>query len=98
MEQKDNSGALFVNDKKEKETHPDRKGSAVIDGVEYWVSGWLNESKNGVKYLGLAFNKKEEVIQEPEEETSNSVIEGDDIPFVWLLPLVLSVATMGVVA
>ena len=40
-EQKDNSGAMFVNDKKETDSHPDRKGSAMIGGVAYWDSGWI---------------------------------------------------------
>jgi uncharacterized protein (DUF736 family) len=53
------SGALFKNDKKETEKHPDYKGSCEIDGTEYWVSSWLNESKNGRKYLSLKFSPKE---------------------------------------
>ena len=53
------TGALFKNDKKETEKHPDYKGSCEINGTEYWVSSWLNESKNGRKYLSLKFNAKE---------------------------------------
>jgi uncharacterized protein (DUF736 family) len=53
------SGALFKNDKKETEKHPDYKGSCEIDGTEYWVSSWLNESKNGRKYLSLKFIPKD---------------------------------------
>jgi hypothetical protein len=30
-EQQNNSGAVFVNDRKEKDTHPDRAGSATIE-------------------------------------------------------------------
>ena len=41
------TGALFKNDKKESEKHPDYKGSCEIDGVEYWVSYWLNEVERG---------------------------------------------------
>jgi hypothetical protein len=57
-EQRDNSGTIFVNDRKEKETHPDRSGTAMIDGVMYYVSGWIKEGAKG-KFLSLAFKKKE---------------------------------------
>lgn len=53
------SGALFKNDKKETEKHPDYKGSCEIDGTEYWVSSWLNTSGKGVKYLSLKFSPKD---------------------------------------
>ena len=54
----DNSGALYVNDKKEKDSHPDRNGSATIDGVEYWISGWIKEGNSG-KFMSLAFRRKD---------------------------------------
>ena len=57
FQHKPNTGSLFKNDKREKETHPHAKGSCVIDGVEYWVSAWTNE-KNGNKYQSLKFEPK----------------------------------------
>lgn len=58
-EQRDNSGSIFVNDRKEKDTHPDRTGTAMIDGVMYYVSGWIKQGNKG-QFLSLAFKRKEE--------------------------------------
>jgi len=58
--QKDNSGTIFKNDRKEKESHPDGKGSCVIDGVEYWVSSWNKTSTKGTQYRSLSFQRKEQ--------------------------------------
>lgn len=52
-----NRGVLFINDRKEKDTHPDRTGSINVDGVEYFIDGWLKES-NGKKFLSLSVKRK----------------------------------------
>jgi hypothetical protein len=65
-ELRDNSGSLFLNSKKEKETHPDRTGTAMIDGVTYYVSGWLKTSQSGQKFLSLAFKRKDD---QPRQES-----------------------------
>lgn len=47
-EQKPNSFSLFKNDKKEKDSHPDYKGSFVDDqGREYFCDAWIKEGKSG---------------------------------------------------
>jgi hypothetical protein len=58
FEKKDLSGVLFRNEKKEKDTHPDYKGDALIDGVQYWISGWKKEGKKG-PLLSLSFSIKD---------------------------------------
>jgi len=80
MNQKDNSGALFRNKEKEKDTHPDYKGQAMIDGVEYYISSWLNESKNGVKYMSLSFKEKQEGGYGTKESNMQEAFD-DDMPF-----------------
>src|SRR5262249_3892353 len=60
FEQKDNSGAVFVNDRKEEDAHPDRTGSARIDGVDFWVNGWLRKTRDGKPYLSLSFRPKQD--------------------------------------
>ena len=64
MEQRDNSGVLFSNDKREKESHPNYKGNIMVDGKSYWISGWIKEGKNG-KFMGLAVSPKEEQAAQP---------------------------------
>ena len=61
-EMRDNSGSLFKNDKREKDSHPHAKGTALIDGVEYWVSAWTKEGAKG-RFQSLSFQRKEQ--QEP---------------------------------
>ena len=58
-EQRDMSGSLFRNDKREKETHPHARGTATIDGVAYFVDAWTKETKDGAKWQSLSFKKKE---------------------------------------
>ena len=58
--QKDNSGTIFANDRKEKETQPDGKGKACIGGVLYWVSSWNKTTKDGKPYRSLSFTPVDE--------------------------------------
>lgn len=62
---KENTGSIFRNDRKEKDTHPDGKGTALIDGVEYWISSWNSADKNGNPYRKLAFTRKEQSAPAP---------------------------------
>ena len=86
-QQKDNSGALFKNDKKETDSHPDYKGSAMIDGSDYWVSGWINVSGAGTKYMKFSYSPKEQVHSNGVKQVQAavggmSIAEMDeDIPF-----------------
>ena len=58
QQQRDNSGALFKNDRKETEQQPDYKGSLVAAGVEYQLSAWVKTAKSGQKYMSLAIKPK----------------------------------------
>lgn len=53
-----NRGVLFKNDRKEKETHPDYKGSVNVDGVEMWLSAWLKTGGKGT-FMSLSVQRKE---------------------------------------
>jgi hypothetical protein len=58
-EQRDNSGSLFKNDKKTSDTHPDYRGTIMINGVEYWLSAWLKVGQSGIKFMSLSAQPKE---------------------------------------
>lgn len=86
MNEYDNTdrGALFRNDKKETDNHPDYKGSVNAGGVDYWVSGWIKESKAGAKYLSLSVKAKEPAQAAPAPKAKPvpmSMQIDDDIPF-----------------
>ena len=52
-----NSGGLFINDRKEKETHPDYNGKITVDKAGlYYINGWKKQTKNGQPMLSLALN------------------------------------------
>jgi hypothetical protein len=57
-QQKDNSGILFRNRKKETDKQPDMRGSCTMGGIEYWISGWTKQGDKG-KFLSLAFSPKD---------------------------------------
>ena len=53
-----NRWTLNKNDRKEKETHPDYKGSINVDGVDYWLDGWIKDGANG-KFISGSLKRKE---------------------------------------
>lgn len=76
-EQRDMSGALFKNRRKEQDKHPDYTGKSMIDGYEYQVSAWVKTSKSGDKFMSLSYQlTKREDHQAPRVHNLD-----DDIPF-----------------
>ena len=79
-----NTGILSRNDRKEQPQHPDFRGQINVEGVEYWLSGWVKERKDGTgKFFSLSVKRKEEVQTKPaaaQANTSRDVMD-DDIPF-----------------
>lgn len=76
-----NTGLLMKNE----EMRPDKKdpgykGSINVEGVEYWLSAWVNEGKDGSamegkKYFSLKLQKKEP------KGAKKAPPKDDDIPF-----------------
>jgi len=79
-----NTGALFKNDKKQSDRHPDYTGSCEVNGVEMWMSAWIKTSKGGKKFMSFSFNPKEQQAFKPPQQDkapANDFDEGNDIPF-----------------
>jgi hypothetical protein len=62
MEKYDNTnkGAMFKNDRKKSETHPDLGGTINVDGKDYYINAWKKESKKGVPFYSLSVKEKVE--------------------------------------
>ncbi len=50
-----NSGTLFKNKMRTKDTHPNSRGRVEVDGKHYWVSGWTRQSAAGEPFISMAF-------------------------------------------
>lgn len=82
FEQKDLTGSLFRNDRKEKDTHPDFNGSCRIGGHDYWMNAWLKIDKNDKKYFSFAFKLKDGSSARPEPAKQSFTRDLDDeVPF-----------------
>ena len=90
-EQKNNSGSLFKNERKEKDTHADYRGECLIEGVAYYMDAWLKTAESGRKWMSFSFKPKranEESRQAPPR--THAEMKGraprpadfdDDVPF-----------------
>ena len=57
MEQKNNSGAIFKNDKKTADNQPDYRGKINVDGKEWEISLWVKEGQKAGKYFSAAIKE-----------------------------------------
>lgn len=73
MSDRDNSGALFTNDKKGNENAPDWTGPCKVNNKDMRVSAWKNTDKKGNPYIGLKFSEPQ-APKQPKQES-------DEIPF-----------------
>lgn len=77
-----NRGALFRNNSKEQDNHPDHTGSINIDGKEYYLNAWIKTSQNGNKFFSLSVKPKDENQSQTTSPAKDSSSSHDgDIPF-----------------
>lgn len=75
-------GIVSRNDRKgDNEKAPDIKGSCQILGVEYYISGWRKEKRDGSgSFYSLSFEPKE-TAQKPAPRKPAARDDDSDIPF-----------------
>lgn len=84
FETKDNSGALFTNNKKA-ENHPDFKGKCRVNGVDMEVAVWQKTSAKGTQYMSMSFSEPwvnpnaETKVEEPKQGIQD--LPSNDLPF-----------------
>jgi hypothetical protein len=61
-----NSVVIFKNNKKEKDTHPEYRGTVNVEGKEYEISLWVKDGKAGKFFSG---------------KISEKINNGSDLPF-----------------
>ncbi len=59
-ETKPNSGSLFSNKDKpdQRENGPDYSGSALIEGVDFFMDAWIKTAESGRKWMSFSFKPK----------------------------------------
>src|SRR5262245_35362865 len=59
MADRDMSGSLSKNTRKEKPSHVDYNGSIMIEGRKFWLNGWIRDGEKG-KFLSLSVRAADE--------------------------------------
>ncbi len=76
-----NRWTLNKNARKEQDNHPDYKGAINVDGVEYWLDGWIKESANG-KFISGSLKRKDATSAAPRPQPAAfDVNDGSEVPF-----------------
>lgn len=81
-EQKPGTGSIFRNERKEKESHPDYRGTILTpDGRSYDLSLWVKTSQKGKKYFSVSCQEpyQKDEASKPQQEAHTDTT--DDLPF-----------------
>lgn len=83
-----NRFVLFKNDRKSLDTHPDYTGTINIDGIEYFLDGWIKDGAKGKFISGKTKRKDKQAMgrladdlrsNSPQVPVRASI--NDDVPF-----------------
>jgi hypothetical protein len=80
-----NKGMMARADNRKTDKHPEFTGSLNVEGVDYWVSAWVNDGKpggkmEGKKFFSIKINRKEGGSMTGRPAGDSSFVS-DDIPF-----------------
>jgi len=82
-----NRGAVWGNSKKMTDNHPDLTGSIMVDGKDYWLSGWKRKEGANPKSPALSLSVTLKDTQQTQSQPTaapkadSGFDEADDIPF-----------------
>lgn len=68
------TGALFKNNYKKEDKHPDYKGEMEMGGLKYDMAGWIRKSKGGKSYLSVVIGDLKN------QQPADRVQSHDDVP------------------
>lgn len=82
-----NKGIMFPNQYKEKDSQPDMKGKLNVNGTEYRVAAWYNETDKGknitlrVDDLSFKSNESNDTTAGVKSENENKSVKSQNLPF-----------------
>jgi len=79
-----NRWTLNKNARKEQDNHPDYKGAINVNGVDYWLDGWIKDGANG-KFISGSIKAKDAqgggtTPRSPQPAAFDTDLD-DDVPF-----------------
>ena len=84
--QRENSGILFKNDRKKTDSQPDYTGEVNVNGVEYFINGWIKQGQKA-KFMSLSVKAKTRPKDQDKPQMARSYEQrrdddmSDEIPF-----------------
>lgn len=73
-QERDQSGTIFPNNRKERESQPDFTGKAIVNGTPVYVSAWNKDNGR----ISLAFKNREAGAFDKKDQPAD---DPDSIPF-----------------
>jgi hypothetical protein len=83
-----NRGAIWKNEKKTTDKHPDFTGSINVDGHDYWLSGWRRPADASEKAPAMKFQvtrkdgkPQQQAAPAPRTQQQKRMEMDDEVPF-----------------